>query len=306
VHADWLAVTVPNDERLPLDKELSIALGIDHVRDSAPAVRRVGQGTLKTKRYGSVELFSFSGAALEFMRQASCLELIVHTLACVPRVTMTRLDIAHDFVADGPAEVQRIHALVRERGYAFGRKPTPHVRSWLKCGAQSAGRDTGSVYIGQLGRHDVCATAYDKREERLSHGHPDPGPLMRVEARFGKRVGATFRDVIEPAALFWHYVGSDLCPDRPERVPAWRPSRWLPAPQRRVPPAPGEALKRRASTIEGIRALGELAASFGPQYVEYAAKLVAAAVIEAGSPHLSTKRAREVAVALAVTAPGVT
>src|SRR5450830_1701966 len=50
----------------------------------------------------------------------------------------------------------------------------------------------------------IWARVYDKREERVSRGFADPGPLVRVELVVSG-VGATLRDVSDPSALFYHY-----------------------------------------------------------------------------------------------------
>lgn len=82
----------------------------------------------------------------------------------------------------------------------------------------------GTVYLG--GRSaEVKARVYDKRQERIARGYPDPGPWLRAELTVTGAVGVSLKDVWSPAPVFWHFMASTLkgiaaCPvDVPEWVP---------------------------------------------------------------------------------------
>jgi len=145
---------------------------------------------------------------------------------------ITQADLALDVVQDAG----RVVASFYRKGVAGKVRLT---QKWLK-GAQvkrigraglADGKETGTVYLGSR-TSDVCARVYDKRDEVLcravqAHGSHqsvidlnDPGPLTRYEVTVGRKVGASLRDVAEPAPLFWKYASGLL--RRPAGVPEWK------------------------------------------------------------------------------------
>jgi hypothetical protein len=248
---DFLKLSVPLGE-LPFLRDRLEPLVVEaggHAR--TPDLFDLGElGTVKFGTWGKVGTVGVSGDALGALRRA---ELFLRFLSAVAECPhrVTGVDLAVDVAEDGPVVV----AGWRERGLAGGVQLTRKVLrrdqvNWRFGPGVVDGRETGTVYLGNR-KMDVWAKVYDKRNELLKravdrHGrHPsvvelnDPGPLTRYEVTCGRHVGATLRDVVEPAALFWKFASSLL--ERPEGVPEWESQamgfelpRWEPDPVRQL------------------------------------------------------------------------
>lgn len=219
-------------------------------------------GTIKIAAAMRVGVVSVSGAALAHLR---ALNLYGEYLAALAQEahSVTILHAALDRRVDAPAHVQRLYRAAKRGQVKLSRKsldPLRDIESWIKPGLAD-GRDTGTVYLGPPTAR-IRAAVYDKRNERLRAGAPDPGPLLRHELRT-KKVGATLRDAFDPTALFWHYMAPELL-RRPAGVADWSPH----AEGYDLPPkreyTPQERMQRIIDNSIDLPLLFDLATSLNP------------------------------------------
>lgn len=222
--ADYVNVTVPSDCIGALLDQVMPILDILGASESSPGLFKLpdGRSSFKVHRRGHVGVFSASGGFLWALRGKGLFSAYLRELAGFPhRVSM--LHATQDYIVADPAlVVQEVRRLGQLGELALTRKHIlpGQVKSILAVGCH--GSETGTIYLGHRANADVWAKIYDKREERLSHGFPDPGPVVRVEIAVQSDVGATLRDVSDPASIFFHF-GSRSLVQVPEGVAPWLP-----------------------------------------------------------------------------------
>lgn len=272
---DWLSATVPYDDcAVVLDDLESLMLGSAGAEWEPSASRfgtyRVPFGTCKTMRRGAVAVLSASGQMLSHLRAAGLFSEYLRLLGHSPH-TVTRLDATLDVPVPAPAVVDGVYQRAIAGEISLTRKAIKpkYVRRFWGPGAD--GVETGTVYLGKRANADVCAKVYDKRQERLEKGLPDPGPMVRFEVSVHSGVGASLRDAQDPTALFYHFASPALV-DAPPGVPAWSSGALgmsLPA---RVSRTPAERLQALVSTHPVFQQAAALALSFsgGDQLLRHA------------------------------------
>jgi len=227
--ADYLNVTTPSDNGdavraalLPLLESVSI---VEETEDSFRLYTINGgklatAGVFKFSKRGKVAVVSASGSALGVLRGKGALPEYVSLLSDFPhRVSM--LHCTQDYHLSCPASAVlavKAAACAGELSLTRKRVLPEHVRSLLQVNEQ--GLETGTIYLGNRANADVWAKVYDKRQERLSRGFADPGPIVRVEVAVQSDVGATLRDALHPSDLFFHFASRSLV-DSPENVRPW-------------------------------------------------------------------------------------
>lgn len=228
--ADYLNVTVPIDfgeeaagKLLPIIE----SLGPHNAEDGG--VYRLYDSRLKPtsavfkfKRRGKVLVISSSGMALAALRSLGAYSAFLAELASFPhRVSMLHATL--DYLMPDPAgtllEVKEA-AFAESLSLTRKRILKGHVTALLSSNA--AGKETGTVYLGNRANADVWAKVYDKQHERVSRGFADPGPLVRVEVAVQSDVGATLRDAHNPSDLFFHFAGKSLV-ESPPGFAGWSP-----------------------------------------------------------------------------------
>ena len=127
------------------------------------------------------------------------------------------------------------------------------------------GVSTGMLYLGGR-KAEVRAAVYDKRNERLDRGFPDPGPTLRAELRLSGKMGITLRDLVSCDPCYWHYMGN-LFP-RPSGVPLWVPNDSDYKLEPAMPLEPYELLRRRVETSPDIAHILDIASRLGPHGYE--------------------------------------
>lgn len=189
-------------------------------------VRFPGNGNVHISAKGTAATVYFSGVVLARMR-AACVyvDLLVAVSQHPVNVGATHLtvDVVHDDEYESSRRVHAAYADARAGRIQPSRKavPPPLVRSEFAAAEYNHAIETGTVYIGPRNRIRCRPVIYDKRQERLQHGHPDPGPTTRYELNLSRQVGLTLRDLAEPAAAFWHHCPRELlAPD--VTPPDWR------------------------------------------------------------------------------------
>jgi hypothetical protein len=232
--ADFLNLTFPVDYyKPPSDALVSILQGIGGFWESSGVmrvgaaisrgkngrVRTVGGGVVKFREIYGLGKISISGAVLGAMRQHNLLAEFVGDLWGSP-FNITRLDVSVDAVQDGPVAVSKVRDLAFAGSVSLTRKVIqPRHCQEFRGPSVFDSRLTGTVYLGRA-TSDVRLVVYDKREERCKAGGSDPGPLTRYELRIGRHVGVGLSDIVDPTALFWHYMPREIL------APAQEPPKW--------------------------------------------------------------------------------
>lgn len=174
-------------------------------------------GAVHFKKIGQVFQVAASGSTLRSMRAAGLYLHWLSILASYP-IRVTRLDATKFLSGPAAPRVQALWAHVREHGLKLTRKRTPPsgCRYFQRMALYAEGVETGSVYVANYGKADVCLKVYDKRNEVMDKGGDDPGDGCQVEFTFNGEIGCTLRDAAVPAALFWNYAGQllDVPPDQ--------------------------------------------------------------------------------------------
>ena len=186
--------------------------------DDKSALWRSGDGTVKAKRYGSVMSLGASGVACGALRLAAVFGNYLAAIGTVPH-NVTRLDASRDVVEDTPPVLDRIvEKSSSAEGLALSRKRVSPRDVTRLVARRPDGLDTGTCYVGSRNA-EVRAAIYDKREERLSRGLIDVGPLTRYELRLKSGVGVTLRDALEPEKVFWHFMSPAIFATQPNVEP---------------------------------------------------------------------------------------
>jgi hypothetical protein len=274
VIADYLNTTHPlgsfpfaRDAVLPVLEEAGASQCTDELYD-------LGLGKVRIYQTPRVGVISLSGAALAQLRDRGVYGEYLAALGTEAH-KVTILHAAFDQRLDAPPRIQALFTKAKRGLVSLSRKaldPRRDVEGWLKPGVLD-GRQTGGVYLAPPTAR-VRGCVYDKRDERLRAGFPDPGPLLRHELRT-KNVGATLRDAYDPTRLFWHYMAPDLL-RKPQDVPDWSPQ----ADGYDLPPmrvySPQERVQRIVDNSLDLARLFDLAASLGPQGLDIVTRAIKA------------------------------
>jgi hypothetical protein len=221
VFADWLDVTCSPDDSF-VDSVIyaldSFGAYIRDLNDSGQISYTLGKGSIRiyqTKRFHKVGI---SGAALEAIRELNKLDYFLSCISENPH-SITRLDASLDTDQDG-ANVYEHFEKRFSNPSKFPRLSRKVVTpSYISSRRTSDGRVTGTVNIGGYKNTKVSARIYDKQAESLSRGVDIP-PRTRYELTVRKDMNPSLRDVSDPTAIFWHYMGNTVL-KRPSDAPVW-------------------------------------------------------------------------------------
>lgn len=176
-------------------------------------------GTFKVSVRGQVSIFSASGGFLDALRANKLYgDYLVLFSEHPHRVSMLHATV--DYRVDAPEYIEAIYQLATSGGVSLTRKAINPLHVTKLTGKNPDGVDTGTVYLGSRKNSDVWAKVYDKRQERLSKGLNDPGPMLRVEVAFQSDVGATLKDAYNPKNIFYHFASKSLV-IAPDNVGKW-------------------------------------------------------------------------------------
>lgn len=219
---DFLSVTFPRvgDEVPAIVETVLLFLAELGCQESSAGVYELGGygGTVMSKRRGQVWILSFTGSALRSIREGGLLKELVMLLADVPH-RVTRLDASCDYAEDAPVYIGTLYRRVRHGSQVFGRKVVRAQDMAVYFNVNSAGKRTGTVYLGSP-KAEIRVCVYDKQFERVSKGFPDPGQLLRIEIRLRSQVGCSVFDALAPERLYYHYAAPSLV-GLPESVRPW-------------------------------------------------------------------------------------
>lgn len=183
-------------------------------------------GTFFYQSRGRFAALEASGRALAALRAATLFGDYLGALGALPH-RVTRLDATLDIAEPAAPFLRDLYRKGVKGQIRLSRKPVDgtEVVQYLGAPLYPGDMDTGTVYVPmrRFGSKRQYLTAYDKRQERLSKGYPDPGDLLRIEASAARDKGATLADAWDPEPLFYDIVSPDVL-DKPAGVPAWVPA----------------------------------------------------------------------------------
>ena len=272
MHTDYLNITVPDTDTHTAEAEVrQILSAIGAVSVLSGQWRVHGTGVYQIKPRQGISSYSASGQVLSVLREHGLYSTYLSVFGTLPH-HVSLMHIAHDVSEDAPPLLETLYRKVVKGRVGLTRKrldPRKHVKRILRPGHD--GRETGTVYLAKR-QSSVSAKVYDKRQERLDKGYPDPGPLVRYELALGRKVGVTLRDAQYPEKVFWHYMREVL--SAPPNIPAWESWAQGYSPQRKVPLLPAEYLKRRVEKSSELEDWARLAATLGEHGGDYLLSLV--------------------------------
>jgi hypothetical protein len=234
VFADWLSVTcspeisfvtgIPDDDGIGGSDPLAFVLdsfggSIHDFSRPGCLVYFVGKGTVKIQESKNFHSASFSGAALQAIRELGKLDYLLSSIAAVPH-SITRLDAALDTSQDGAdvfAHYQNLYSRA-DRYPKLTRKAV--MPSYISSRRASDGRVTGTINIGGIKNTKVSARIYDKQAEVLSKQALHIPSTTRYELTVRRDMNPSLRDVSDPTSIFWHYMGNTVL-KRPSTAPVW-------------------------------------------------------------------------------------
>lgn len=228
--ADYLNVTVPSEYGEEMQSKLLPvieSLG-PHTSEDGGVFRlfdarlKPTSAVFKFKNRGKVTVISASGLALAAMRTVGAYGDYLAELAVFPhRVSMLHATL--DYLVPDPADtVISVKEAAFSEVLSLTRKRIVRGQVTALLSSNSAGKETGTVYLGNRANADVWAKVYDKQHERISRGFADPGPIVRVEVALQSDAGATLRDAHNPSDVFFNFAGKSLV-EVPPSFAGWLP-----------------------------------------------------------------------------------
>jgi len=226
----------------------------------------IWKNSIHITRRRSYHVASFSGGALEHIRQVEhWWQELLWLLGSVPH-TVSKLEIAHDLPVDGADSIASLQALVPgETSKLLSRKGLPV--EWFLAQRDADQRYTGTMYIGKGTTARLKLKVYDKAHERRVRVGLLLPPTTRYELTFMKDYkggGISLRDAYEPERLFWDGMPGDLL-SRPPGVAPWSPADgvgWSAGSP--VDRLPADILSRRVSDSAELDVLARIADEMGP------------------------------------------
>lgn len=244
--------------------------------------RSISGGLFSWRERHSVAVYSASGSFLSDLRASSDAQLLpkfLAELALFPH-RVSSADFTVDEYVFSPKRISEIYELGVSGSISFTRKALlpSHVRSLLSPAAYQHSthyRDTGTLYLGKKGSHEVYAKVYDKRQELfVKHGLVIPDTL-RHEMTVSHRMGIVLRDIYNPTDCFYHFYPPELLPTAPCE-------RWVPMAEGYTLPKlperlPAQLLKQRVEGSRDLQDMFELADKVGNEGLTYLLTVVKSA-----------------------------
>jgi hypothetical protein len=210
VFADHLSVTFSPDNSPLFDLTNHLAsIGGEPVQSTQPNVDsyRLGDGYLFLRQSAQFHKVEIRGQALFYLRLFGLLPELLSLLAESPH-SVTRLDAAADYALDYPTEViPKLKRKYPDRQAKLGRKS---VQVTEILNPRFDGKQSGTWYAGERGKTRMVLRVYDKMHQMQRKFSQLIPPTVRVEIEFGRKIGATLRDALEPASIFHHHLSPAL------------------------------------------------------------------------------------------------
>ena len=214
---DFLNVSMPGHQGFSVLGEIRPildVLGLSEVSEGIykSSLKGGDGGSLMVKKgrfNQDLTVFSVSGHILQMLRSAGFFQDFLMAFLSIPH-RITLMHATADYSVDAPAVIHGCYEMGKAEQVFLTRKvvPSRHVKAILS--PDQFGRDTGTVYYGHRNKSDVWAKVYDKRHERLCRGAADIGCMTRVEVCITGDIGASLRDVQNPASIYYNFASKTL------------------------------------------------------------------------------------------------
>lgn len=281
VFADWLSVTCSPESSF-MD---SVQYALDSMGGAIISIDKaytysLGNGTVRLQRTPHFHSVSISGGSLSRIRELRKLEYLLSCISEVPH-SITRLDVAIDTAQDGADVIDYYHKRFSKssRYPKLSRKTVEP--SYMLNRRASDDRMTGTVYIGHTRGTKVSARIYDKQAELLQKTGAQVPLTTRYELTVRKDMQPSLRDVFQPSAIFWHYMGKTLI-KAPYDVPTWEHG-WGGSWNMQVEkPLVYQVLKSKIQDNPELQRIFELADSMSPDGRDIAINMIRRSHLEGG------------------------
>jgi hypothetical protein len=232
-------------------------------------------GLFSWRFIGTIVVYSASGSFVSVLRENGILAQFLAEMALFPH-NVSSADFTVDEYVDAPPRIRDIYALACAGGVSFTRKAIQpgHVRALMRpcLTPGGSGGDTGTIYIGNRGRHEVHAKVYDKQHQQFTEHGAAIRPTLRHEMTVSKRMGITLKDLCEPLACFYHFYPAELLP--PVDAPPWEPHATgyiMPKAPSRLP---AQVLRERVENSFDLEDMFGIAEQVGPGGLNYLLRLI--------------------------------
>lgn len=228
-----------------------------------------GYGLFTYRRKFKVSIFAASGLFASALRERSLLSRFLSEFFFFPH-RVSSVDFTVDQYISAPERLHEIYKAAKAGEISFTRKAlTPSSITFLSsqvCYADT-GQDTGTVYLGRRGSHEVFAKVYDKRQQMAQTRMISVRDTLRHELTVTGKMGVTLKDIVQPHDCFYHFYPSNL-------LSTAQKSEWvgdsegftLEKPRERLPSA---VLRQRLETSRDLQAMFGLCDEIGDNGLTY-------------------------------------
>ena len=280
VFCDFFTITTPKDNHdallealLPFFSQMRCSLEPYGYR----LYEERAKGGLFSWRLGaSIASYSASGSFVKALRDNNMLVQFLAEIALFPH-NVSSADFTVDEYVHAPPRIRQAYELASTGGISFTRKALKpaHVRALLRpCihPDRMSDGDTGTLYLGSRGNHEVHSKLYDKQHHAFVEFGAILPPTLRHELTVSKRMGITLRDLCLPASCFYHFYPPELL--SPADVPPWQSFEGGYILTKAAPRLPSQVLRDRVETSEDLLQLFEIADKIGSEGFTYLLRLI--------------------------------
>lgn len=179
-------------------------------------------------------------------------------------------DFTCDEYVSAPTRLSSLYALAISSEVSFTRKKImPSSVTFLMSPVvyDESGQNTGTLYVGKRGRHEVFAKIYDKRQQMAQQRGLSVRDCLRHELTVTGKMGINLRDLAQPHNCFYHFYPSNL-------LSKARSDPWVSTgegfrvekPPRRLP---AQILQDRVGTSRELESMFVLAEEIGANGLTY-------------------------------------
>lgn len=228
VFCDYFAITFPSDCLDNIKADLSSVFDLcglqpsEFSQDIYEVDNLPGKLILGIEPRSKLARLSVSGSICSHLRDHKVWDSLISVVNSYPH-KVTLMDATADFyVSDIPAYLDSLKMRSRAGSVRLSRKnlPASSCKWFFSASHYTPDAETGTIYLGRTGSHDVTCKVYDKQQERFEKGFLDTPPIVRVEFRLTAKL--SLRDVHSPSDIFYHYAQQSLVVPPPDYV-AWQP-----------------------------------------------------------------------------------
>lgn len=275
VFCDYFTITTPIDCMDPVIRALKPYF-VDLCCSEEEGAFRLpdGFGLFSYRVRHRVAIYATSGGFASALRSVGLLNPFLSEFFVFPH-NVSSADFTVDEYAYSPPRLAEIYSLASTGQVSFTRKsvnPSAVTTLLSPVAYDDSGLNTGSVYIGRRGRHEVLAKIYDKRQQLLQQRGVNVRDALRHELTVTSKMGITLRDISIPHDCFYHFYPSNLLSKAASR--AWEGQGEgfrLEKPPERLPT---QVLRSRVDTSKELKTMLELAEQIGDGGLTYLLGLI--------------------------------